>query len=61
MGAGFIDVAVNDSPVHVDVSELIVHIIVIPRIDEAPVRSNPSSAIPSVIIRSAAVPIPVAV
>jgi hypothetical protein len=61
MGAGFIDVPVNDSSVHVDIAELIVHIIVIARIDEPSVRSNPSSAIPSVIIRSAAVPIPVAV
>ena len=60
-GSGSIDVAVNNSSVHMDVSELIVHIIMIPGIDEPSVGSDPAPAVPSVVIRAGPVPVPVAV
>jgi len=42
-----------------DVPKLIVHIEVVVGIEEAPVVTNPASAVPAVIIRTAAVPVPV--
>jgi len=52
---------VNNSSVHMDVSELIVHIIMIGAIDEPSVGSDPPAAVPSVVIRPGTVPVPVAV
>jgi hypothetical protein len=44
-----------------DISELIIHVMMIPGIDEPSVGSDPAAAIPPVVIRTGPVPIPVAV
>jgi hypothetical protein len=44
-----------------DVPKPIVHVEVVTRIDEAPVDSNPASAVPAVIIRTTPVPVPISI
>jgi hypothetical protein len=47
--------------IDVNVSELVVHVVMVSCINEPSVRANPTSPIPTVVIGTAAVPVPVAV
>jgi hypothetical protein len=44
-----------------DVPKLIVHVKVVTRIEESPVRANPTAAVPTVIIRTTAAPVPISI
>jgi len=55
------NVTIQYVTVHVDVSELIVHIEVIPRIEVGTVGANPTSAPPPMIVGMVMVPVPISV
>jgi hypothetical protein len=55
------DVPINDVTVHVDVSKLIVYVGAIVHINVASARVNPASTAPTMIVRTSAMPVPVAV
>jgi len=55
------DVPILDVTIHLDVSELIVDIEIVPRVEVATVSTNPASASPPVIVGMVAVPVPIPV